>query len=82
MISDDGDEIRGLGFAIMHSTHFERKIDDLLFQLSLLQEFTEKQQRWSISRKIKHAKKLLTKLSGDYISELIKELDSCIYYFK
>jgi hypothetical protein len=82
MIIDDGDEIKGLGFVTMHSSHLERKIDDLLFQLSPIDEFTMKQQKWSISRKIKKAKKVLSIIAGEFAKELIVNLNKCSEHFE
>ena len=59
LIEDDGDIVRGLGFVTMHSAHLEGRIDELLFDLSVIEDYSEKEQRWPISQKIKKAKKIL-----------------------
>ena len=56
MLNDDGDIVRGLGFVALYSAYLEEQIDNLLFMLSAAEEFTEKEQRWPVSRKIKKAK--------------------------
>ena len=61
MIKDDGDIVRGLGFVVMNSAHLEGWVNELLFHLDSIEEYTEKQQRWPISRKIKKIKSILSK---------------------
>ena len=82
MIPDDGDEIKALGFVTMHSSHLERKVDDLLFKLSLIDEFTLKQQKWPISRKINKAKEVLNSIQGDFILDLVEDLEKCREHFE
>ena len=77
MIEDDGDIVRGLGFVTMLSAHLEGRIDELLFKLSAIEEFTEKEQRWSISRKIKKAKKILGNIEHQITSEICEDLELC-----
>ena len=77
MIEDDGDIVRGLGFVTMHSAHLEGRIDELLFGLSVIEEFPEKGQRWSISQKIKKAKKILANIDHTLASEVCDDLDLC-----
>ena len=82
MIKDDGDIVRGLGFVAMHSAHLEGRIDELLFHLSGIEEFTEKAQRWPISNKIKRAKKTLGNIHHPLASEICKDLDLCKEHFE
>ena len=77
MIEDDGDIVRGLGFVTMHSAHLEARIDELLFHLSVIEEFSENEQRWPISQKIKKAKKILATVDHPLASEIREDLDLC-----
>ena len=56
MLQNDGDIVRGLGFVALYSAYLEEQIDNLLFKLSEVEEFTDEEQRWPVSRKIKKAK--------------------------
>ena len=82
MLKDDGDIIRGLGFVTLYSAFLEEHIDNLCVMLGRIEEFGEDKLRWPISRKIKHAKKLLSKLDGAEITNLIKDLDICLALFE
>jgi hypothetical protein len=81
MLIDDGDIIRGLGFVTLYSAYLEEQIDDLLLKLNPFEMLCEDRQRWSITRKIKHAKNVLSKLDNDKFDNLIKNLDSCLALF-
>ena len=82
MIEDDGDIIKGLGFVTMHAAHLEGRIEDLLFQLSIIDGYTEKEQRFPISRKIKKAKKALSKIDHPLMDEIIEDLELCREHFE
>jgi hypothetical protein len=82
MISDDGDIARGLGYMVMYAAHLEGEIDELLFQLSPLEPFTEKEQRYSVSKKIAKAIKILSENSNDFALKIISELQSCKEHFE
>jgi hypothetical protein len=74
MIEDDGDIVRGLGFVTLYSAYLEEQIDNLLLTLSQIAEFGEDEQRWQISRKIKHAKKVLKNIEFESRDDLIASL--------
>lgn len=82
MIKDDGDIARGLGFVVMNSAHLEGWIDALLFHLNPIQEYTEKQQRLFISRKIKLIKDILSKSDEPLAKEICDDLDLCSEHFE
>jgi hypothetical protein len=81
MLQNDGDIAKGLGFVTLYSAYLEERIDSLLMMLGTLEEFSEAKQRWQISRKIKHAKKLLRKLDNGKFEYLIKNLATCLALF-
>lgn len=74
LINDD-DPVRGLGFVALYAAYLEEQIDSLLHTLQSFEEFSESEQRWHISKKIKKAKRLLTKLTFEYRDTLIADLD-------
>jgi hypothetical protein len=82
MLQDDGDIIRGLGLVTLYSAYLEEQIDNLCAMLGYIEEFGKNKVRWPISRKIKHAKKLLSKLDGTEIKNLITDLDTCTALFE
>ena len=82
MIKNDGDIARGLGFVVMNSAHLEGWINELLFHLAPIEEYTEKQQRWFISRKIKKIKGILSKSDDPLAKEICDDLDLCSQHFE
>jgi hypothetical protein len=82
LIANDGDIIRGLGFITMHAAHLEGRVEDLLFLLSNIECYTEKEQRLPISAKIKKAKKTLSKLGHPLMQEIVDNLESCREHFE
>ena len=82
MIKDDGDIVRGLGFVVMNSAHLEGWINELLFHFNSIEEYTEKQQRWTISRKIKKIKGILSKSADPLAKEICDDLDLCSEHFE
>jgi hypothetical protein len=82
MLKDDGDIIRGLGLVTLYSAYLEEQIDNLCAMLGGIEEFGEDKLRWPISRKVKHAKKLLSKLDGPEITNLIINLNTCLALFE
>ncbi len=74
-IINDDDPVRGLGFVALHAAYLEEQIDDLLHMLQSPEGFSEKEQRWHISQKIKKSKDLLNKFTFEYRDTLIKNLD-------
>ncbi len=75
MLQNDGDIVRGLGFVALYSAYLEEQIDNLLLMLSAVEEFTEEEQRWSVSRKIKKAKTVASKFDFEGQDDLVKVLD-------
>jgi hypothetical protein len=47
VIENDGDIVRGLGFVTLYSAYLEEQIDNLLIQLSPIEEYKEDKQRKS-----------------------------------
>jgi hypothetical protein len=82
MIEDDGDIVRGLGFVVMNSAHLEGWINELLFHLTPIEEYPEKQQRWFISRKIKKIKSILSKSDDPLAKQICDDLDLCSEHFE
>ncbi len=82
MIEDDGDIVRGLGFVVMNSAHLEGWIHELLFHLASIEEYTEKEQRWRISRKIEKIKGILSKSDDPLAKEICDDLDLCSEHFE
>ncbi len=70
MVVDDGDIVRGLGFVSMYSAWVEEDVDDVLRQLTPIEPFDERVQRWPISRKLEHTAKLVERLGSDELKEL------------
>jgi hypothetical protein len=82
MLQDDGDIVRGLGFVTLYSAYLEEHIDALLSMLGPVEKFGEDKQRWPISRKIKHAKKVLSRIDNREFNNLIPDLDICLSLFE
>lgn len=75
MLQNDGDIVRGLGFVALYSAYLEEQIDNLLFMLSAVEAFTEEEQRWPVSRKIKKAKTVAGKFDFEGRDDLVTILD-------
>jgi hypothetical protein len=82
MIEDDGDIIRGLGFVALYSGYLDEQIDDLLTMLSVTDLNNGRQRPWQISKKIKHAVKLLKRLDVSEFPELEQNLNTCLQLFE
>lgn len=76
MIENDDDIIRGLGFVTLYSAYCEEQIDNLLFMLNVIEEFTEREQRWPISGKIKKAKSIIKNFAFEGREELVANIDA------
>lgn len=76
MLQDDNDIVRGLGFVALYSAYLEEQIDNLLFMLSEVEELKDQEQRWNVSRKIKKAKSIVSKLDFESRNDLIANLDA------
>lgn len=75
MLNDDGDIVRGLGFVALYSAYLEEQIDNLLFMLSTVEGFTEKEQRRRVSWKIEKAKRVAAKVEFEGRDDLVAVLD-------
>ncbi len=79
---DDGDIMRGLGFVTMYAAWVEEDIDGILRILTPLEEFTVDIQRFSISRKLKHARAIVVSIERDELSILMATLKRGVSLFK
>jgi hypothetical protein len=82
MISDDGDIVRGLGFMVIRAAHLEQEIDELLFQLSPLEPYAEKEQKYPISKKISKAERILSEYQNAFSLKILAELKDCKEHFE
>jgi hypothetical protein len=82
MLQNDGVIIRGLGFVSLYSAYLEEEIDNLLTMLHPIEEYGEDKQRWFISRKIKHVKKIINRINFEGRDDLIQNLDICKKLFE
>lgn len=82
MISDDGDIVRGLGYMVIRAAHLEGEIDELLFQLSPLEPYTEKEQKYPISKKISKAERILSNYENNFSLKILAELNDCKDHFE
>tara|TARA_E500000331_G_scaffold348761_1_gene390872 strand:+ start:770 stop:1000 length:231 start_codon:yes stop_codon:yes gene_type:complete len=64
VIEDDDDIIQGLGHVTYHAAHLEGWIDELLYHFNALKDYSDKEKKYPISRKIKKAKNILTSLDS------------------
>ena len=76
-LESDGDVVRGLGFVTLYSAYLEEEIDNLLQLLESIDSSPTQHLRWPISRRLKKAKKLVTSLRAEELSELLADLDAC-----
>jgi hypothetical protein len=74
-LQNDNDIIRGLGFVTLYSAYLEEQIDNLLLMLKKIEQFTEKEQSWSVSRKIKKAMAIVGTLDFEGRNDLIADLN-------
>jgi hypothetical protein len=82
MLKDDGDIVRGLGFVTMYSAWVEEDIDNILRILNPVKPFEEKQQRWSISRKLKYTAEIVRSLNSNELTTLPYALEYAINLFE
>lgn len=71
---NDGDIIKGLGFVALYAGYLEEQVDVLLLMLQSVEALPEAEQRWSISRKIDKARRLVDTLAFDDKADLIADL--------
>ena len=82
MPQNDGDIVRGLGFVTLYSAYVEEQIDNLLFMLNEIEEFTKNEQRWPVSRKIRKAKSIATNFEFSGRDDLVANLDAATDAFE
>ena len=75
MLQNDGDVVRGLVFVTLYSASLEEQIDKLLFMIGVIETFTDEEQRWPVSPKIKKAKTVALKFDFEGRDDLGKVLD-------
>lgn len=75
-LQNDDDVVRGLGFVALYAAYLEEQVDNLLFMLQPLDPFPESEQRWSTSRKIGKAERLVAGLAFGYRDSLLHDLDA------
>jgi hypothetical protein len=75
MLQNDNDIVRGLGFVALYSAYLEEQIDNFLFMLSEVEQFTDEEQRWPVGRKIKKAKAIASTFDFEGRDDLIANLD-------
>jgi hypothetical protein len=81
LIEDDGDIARGLGFVALYAAYLEEQVENLLNMLVSIEPYDDAKQRWPVSKKIKHAIKVLTSLDSKELPELTNDLLSCLELF-
>jgi hypothetical protein len=82
MVQDDGDIVRGLGFVTMYSAWVEEEVDNLLRIMSPVEPFTERVQRWNISRKLTHAAGIVRHLNSSELNGLPEALEIGLRLFE
>lgn len=73
-IKDDGDIVRGLGFVALYAAYLEEQIDCLLFLLSPIKNFSEKEQKLPTSSKVKLAIQRVSELEFAYRADMLSDL--------
>ncbi len=81
-VANDGDIVRGLGFVTMYAAWLEEDVDDILRFTSPVEPFGENKQRWPISRKLKHAAKVVRKLKSSELDGLPEALEGAVDLFE
>jgi hypothetical protein len=82
MIPDDGDIVRGLGFVSLYAAYLEEQIENLLAMLSSIEPYDDAKQRWPVSKKIRHAIKVLERLDTGEFPDLVKDLRTSVDLFE
>jgi len=82
MVKDDGDIVRGLGFVALYAAYLEEQIENLLMMLAPVEAYDEEKQRWPISKKIKHAVKVLGILDTTEFPNFATDLRTCLDLFE
>lgn len=81
-LADDGDIVRGLGFVTMYAAWVEEDVDDVLRLVSPIEPFDEEIQRWPISRKLRHAAKVIRVLKSGELAGLPEVLEGAVGLFE
>jgi hypothetical protein len=81
-LADDGDIVRGLGFVTMYAAWVEEDVDDILRLASPVEPFGEDKQRWPISRKLRHAAKVVRALKSKELEGLPEALEGAVGLFE
>lgn len=81
-VADDKDIVRGLGFVTMYAAWVEEDVDEILRLLETIEPFDEEKQRWQISRKLKHAAKLVRVLKSKELDGLPEALEGAVALFE
>jgi len=82
VIEDDGDIVRGLGFVALYAAYLEEQVENLLVMLAIVEPYDETKQRWPVSKKIKHAIKVIDRLNTEEFPDLTKDLGTCLDLFE
>lgn len=82
MIQDDGDLVKGLGFVALYAAYLEEQVENLLIMLAKIEPYDEAKQRWPVSKKIKHAVRVLEKLDTGEFPGLSTDLRTCLDLFE
>ena len=70
----DNNIVRALGFVALYAAYVEESVDVVMERLSLVNEISDKERRWPISRKIEWCIEVLGTLKSDELNELINLL--------
>ena len=70
----DNDIVRALGFVALYAAYVEESVDVVMERLSLVDEISDAERRWPISRKIDWCIRVLGTLASDELTELINLL--------
>ena len=66
----------------MYAAYLEEQIENLLIMLAPIEPYDEVKQRWPVSKKIKHAIKVLKRLDTGEFPELATDLQTCLDLFE
>lgn len=82
VLADDGDIVRGLGFVTMYAAWVEEDVDDILHLVTPVELFDEEKQRWPISRKLRHAARIVRMLKSEELEGLPEALEGAVSLFE
>ena len=81
-IANDGDPVRGLGFVALKAAYLEEQVDNLLLMLDQVEPYPEQEQRWTVSRKIDKAKRVVAMLAFEHQANLLEVLEMAAQLFE